>query len=118
MLLSSEDVSPFAAPGCGIPNRESNRQANLQFSAMFESVQDDMNAMLQMCGAEPMPQFFLDCWYTLPDRFLQFTAEDFEYQCWAGCIIDTSGAPRKSSTQMMPLSGTGVPYDGNAVPPT
>jgi len=79
MLLSSEDVSPFAAPGCGIPNRESNRQANLQFQAMFESVQDDMNAMLQMCGAEPMPQFFLDCWYTLPDRFLQFTAEDFEY---------------------------------------
>jgi MGT family glycosyltransferase len=79
MFLSSEDVPPFTAPGPGIPDCEGNRQANLQFQMMFQSVQEDMNAVMKMCGAEPMPEFFLDCWYTLPDRFLQFTAEGFEY---------------------------------------
>jgi MGT family glycosyltransferase len=79
MLLSSEDVSPFHAPGPGTPDCEGNRQANLQFQMMFQHVQDDMNATLKVCGAEPMPDFFVDCWYKLPDRFLQFTAEDFEY---------------------------------------
>jgi MGT family glycosyltransferase len=79
VFLSSEDVSPFGAPGPGEPDCERNRQDNLQFQAIFKSVQDDMNAALQMCGAEPMSEFFLDSWYTLPDRFLQFTAEEFEY---------------------------------------
>ena len=79
VFLSSEDVSPFGAPGPGKPDCERNRQDNLQFQTMFKSVQDDMNAVLQICGAEPMSEFFLDSWYTLPDRFLQFTAGEFEY---------------------------------------
>ena len=53
-----------------------------------------------------------------PDRSSRSVAGSCRYLCWAGCIIDTSGAPRKSSTQMMPLSANGVPYDGNALPPT
>jgi MGT family glycosyltransferase len=38
-----------------------------------------MNQALSDCGAPPMPGFFLDCWHILPDLFLQFTAEAFEY---------------------------------------
>jgi MGT family glycosyltransferase len=79
VLLSSEDVSPYAAPGPGKPDYERNMQDNLQFQTMFQSVQDEMNVVIQTCGAEPMSEFFMDCWYTLPDRFLQFTAEEFEY---------------------------------------
>jgi MGT family glycosyltransferase len=77
--LSSEDVSPFAAPGPGEPDCERNRHDNLQFQAMFQSVQDNMNVALQTCGAKPLPEFFMDCWYKLPDRFLQFSAKEFEY---------------------------------------
>jgi hypothetical protein len=79
VFLSSEDVSPFAAPGLGKRDYERNRQENLQFQTMFRSVQDYMNAALEKCRAKPMPEFFMDCWYTLPDRFLQFTASEFEY---------------------------------------
>ena len=79
VFLSSEDVSPFAAPGPGKPDCERNRQDNLQFQSMFKSVQNEMNAVLQMCGAEPAREFLMDSWYTLPDRFLQFTAQEFEY---------------------------------------
>jgi MGT family glycosyltransferase len=46
---------------------------------MFQPVQDYMNQVLSDCGAPPMPGFFLDCWHTLPDLFLQLTAEAFEY---------------------------------------
>jgi hypothetical protein len=59
---------------------ERNRQDTLQLQTMFKSVQDDMNTALQTCGAAPVPEFFHDCRYTLPDRFLQFSAEEFEYQ--------------------------------------
>lgn len=38
-----------------------------------------MNQVLSDCGSPPMPGFFHDCFYTLPDLFLQFTAEAFEY---------------------------------------
>jgi MGT family glycosyltransferase len=46
---------------------------------MFQPVQDYINDVLQGCSAPAMPAFFLDCLYTLPDVFLQFTAEAFEY---------------------------------------
>jgi hypothetical protein len=46
---------------------------------MFRSAQAYMNQALKDCGARAMPRFFLDCWYTLPDLFLQFRTEAFEY---------------------------------------
>jgi hypothetical protein len=51
--LSSEDVSPFAVPEPDEPDCERNRHDNLQFQAMFQSVQDDMNVALQTCRAKP-----------------------------------------------------------------
>ena len=48
-------------------------------AGMLEPVQQYMNQLLNECGAPPMPAFFLDCLYTLPDHFLQFTAEAFEF---------------------------------------
>jgi MGT family glycosyltransferase len=79
MLLSSIDTSPFSLPDSSPAAHARNVQDNQRFEAMFRSVQDDMNQVLSDCGASPMPGFFLDCWYTLPDLFLQFTAEAFEY---------------------------------------
>jgi len=79
MLLSSIDTSPFSLPDPSPQGQLRNRQENEQFQAMFHSVQAYMNQALHDCSAPAMPRFFLDCWYTLPDLFLQFTAEAFEY---------------------------------------
>lgn len=79
MLLSSIDTSPFSFPDSTPAGHARNERENRQFQAMFQSVQDYMNEVLSDCGAPAMPRFFLDCFYTLPDLFLQFTAEAFEY---------------------------------------
>lgn len=79
MLLSSIDTSPFSLPDSSPQGHSRNRRENEQFQAMFQSVQDYMNQNLYDCGARAMPAFFLDCWYKLPDLFLQFTAKAFEY---------------------------------------
>jgi MGT family glycosyltransferase len=79
MLLSSIDTSPFSFPDSGPARRARNEHDNQRFQGMFQSVQDYMNQVLDDCGAPPMPRFFIDSWYTLPDLFLQFTAEGFEY---------------------------------------
>ena len=79
MLLSSIDTSPFSFPDSSPAGRARNHQETRQFQATFQSVQDYMNEVLSDCGAPAMPRFFLDCFYTLPDLFLQFTAEAFEY---------------------------------------
>jgi MGT family glycosyltransferase len=79
MLLSSIDTSPFSLPDSSPAGRARNIQDNQQFQAMFRSAQDYMNQVLGNCGVPPMPGFFNDCWYTLPDFFLQLTAASFEY---------------------------------------
>ena len=79
MLLSSADTSPFSLPDSSPAGHARNIQDNQQFQATFRPVQEYMNQVLSDCGAPPMPGFFLDCWYTLPNLFLQFTAEAFEY---------------------------------------
>jgi MGT family glycosyltransferase len=38
-----------------------------------------MNSIIRTYGVPPMPDFFIDCMYLLPDLFLQFTAEAFEF---------------------------------------
>jgi MGT family glycosyltransferase len=79
MLLSSTDTSPFSPPDSSPVGRTRNIEDNQKFQAMFRSVQEYIDQVLNDCGASPMPSFFLDCFYTLPDLFLQFTAEAFEY---------------------------------------
>jgi MGT family glycosyltransferase len=79
MVLSSIDTSPFSFPDSSPAGRTRNEQENREFQTMFQSVQDYMNEVLNDCGAPALPGFFLDCFYTLPDLFLQFTAEAFEY---------------------------------------
>ena len=79
VLLSSIDTSPFSPPDSSPAGRARNEQDNRQFQTMFQSVQDYMNQVLSDCGAPALPRFFLECFYTLPDQFLQFTAETFEY---------------------------------------
>jgi MGT family glycosyltransferase len=79
MVLSSIDTSPFVLPDSSPAGRARNERDNEKFQGMFQSVQDYMNQVLSDCGAPPMPGFFIDCWYTQPDLFLQFTAQAFEY---------------------------------------
>lgn len=79
VLLSSIDTSPFSVPDSTPAGRARNEQENEKFQAMFQPVQDYINQVLRDCDAPPMPDFFMDCWYTLPDLLPQFTAEAFEY---------------------------------------
>ena len=79
MFLSSSDTSPFSFPDSSPAGRARNVKDNQQFQAMFRPVQGYMNQVLSDCGATAMPGFFMDCWYTLPDLFLQLTAAAFEY---------------------------------------
>lgn len=75
MVLSSVDTSPSSAPA----GRDRNREDTRQFQAVLAPVQEYTNKILDGLGAPPLPAFFLDCCYTLPDLFLQLTAEEFEY---------------------------------------
>jgi MGT family glycosyltransferase len=50
----------------------------LGLQAMLGPADDYFNSVLEACGAPALPDFFFDCLYTLPDLFVQLTAEEFE----------------------------------------
>lgn len=79
MFLSSVDTSPFSPPDSSPAGRERNRLETMQLEAMLGSANDHFDAVLEGCGAPTLPRFFFDCLYTLPDLFLQLTAEEFEF---------------------------------------
>lgn len=114
MFLSSIDVSPFTAPDSCMDRRERNQQDNRQFQAMLEPVQEYINQVLEDCGAPAMPAFFLDCMYTLPDLFLQFTAEAFEYPRsdmpptvrFVGPMLPNTSVPAERPAWRSKLDGT------------
>lgn len=83
LALSSVDAAAF---GLGMPPpttpqaRQQNRalQATLQRTA-FGEVQRHFDTVLQQLGRPPLPAFFADAMVTLPDLYLQLTAQAFEY---------------------------------------
>ena len=79
VMLSSIDTSPFSPPDSSPAARVRNQQENQQFQSSFQPVQDYIDQVMSDCGAAPLPRFLVDCWYALPDRFLQLTGEAFEY---------------------------------------
>jgi UDP:flavonoid glycosyltransferase YjiC (YdhE family) len=79
LLLSSIDVSPFSGPDSSVEGREQNRHDTLQHQEMLGEVDCYINQILERCGSPGLPQFFLDCAYTLPDLFLQFSADGIEF---------------------------------------
>jgi MGT family glycosyltransferase len=74
MFLSGVD-----APSSSSPDATDSEQERLGLQAMLDPADDHFNAVLEACGAPALPGFFFDCLYTLPDLFLQLTAEEFEF---------------------------------------
>jgi MGT family glycosyltransferase len=83
LALSSADTAFFgtAHPPPATPEE---RARNVEMTRglqqlLFGAVQEYFNDTLVKCGARPLPTFLLDAMITLPDLYLQLTAEAFEY---------------------------------------
>jgi len=79
MFLSSQDCGYTLPPADTAEGLHEIADEKERIQATFQSVHDKMDLILQGYGVPPMPQFFIDCLYHLPDIFLQFTAPAFEY---------------------------------------
>jgi MGT family glycosyltransferase len=79
LLVSGRDVAPFSGPDASPEGRLRNQEETQQFFAMMQPATTRINEALHSCGAPELPEFFLDSAAHLPDRFLQLTAEAFEY---------------------------------------
>jgi MGT family glycosyltransferase len=79
LLMTSADFGLFSQPDTTPEGLLRNKEANRQFEAALQPATDHINAVLARCGAPPMPRFVLDCMCVLPDLFLQFTGEAFEF---------------------------------------
>jgi MGT family glycosyltransferase len=79
LLLSSCDAGPFSGPDASPEGRLRNQEETQQFFAMMQPATKRFNEVLRSCGEPELPEFFLDAAVNLPDRFLQLTAEAFEY---------------------------------------
>lgn len=79
MILSSRDTSPFSLPDASPEGRERNKLETEQFYAILEPTSIRFNELMHECGAPELPEFFFDAAINLPDRFLMFTAEAFEF---------------------------------------
>jgi MGT family glycosyltransferase len=79
LMLSSLDCGLTSPPDTTPEGRRRNHEANLQWQADFQQSTDQLNQMLVAFGVPPMSQFFGDSMYLLPDLFLQFSGEDFEF---------------------------------------
>jgi hypothetical protein len=80
LLMTSADFGRrFSQPDTTPEGLLQNKEANCQFEAAFQPATDHINAVLARCGAPPMPRLVFDCMCVLPDLFLQFTGEAFEF---------------------------------------
>jgi MGT family glycosyltransferase len=79
LMLRSVDCGVTSPPATTPEERERNRKENLEAETRFQALHDEFDAALNTFGARPLPGFFADLMYTLPDRFLQFTGDAFEY---------------------------------------
>jgi MGT family glycosyltransferase len=79
IMLHSCDCLRTSPPDTTPAGQRRNREENQRVEAKFQQVTNRMNEVMRHCGASPLPHFFMDCMYRLPDLFLQFTAETFEF---------------------------------------
>jgi MGT family glycosyltransferase len=79
MILSSRDCGILSPPASTLEGRQQIVQENQRIQATFQQVGDYMDSIMRPYGIPPMPRFFIDCMYLLPDMFLQFTAEALEF---------------------------------------
>ena len=69
--LTSHDASPVG--------RKRNQQEHLLLEAAFQPIADQLNLALTECAAPSISGFWADSIYTVPDLFLQFTGDAFEF---------------------------------------
>jgi len=79
MVLSSRDASLFG-PLTADDDGERNREKAARFQASIACANEYIDDLLRGYGSMPPPGSFFDCLYTLPDLFLQLTAEAFEFR--------------------------------------
>ncbi len=83
LALSSADTAMFGS-ALPPPANAQQRQQYQSLQAMvrrttFDDVQRHFDGVLAQLGRPPLPGFFADAMFTLPDLYLQLTAEAFEY---------------------------------------
>jgi UDP:flavonoid glycosyltransferase YjiC (YdhE family) len=79
MVLSSQDCGYTLPPANTIAGQRAIEQENQRLRTECRSAHDEIDSIMKGYGASSMPHWFLDCMYLLPDLFLQFTAEAFEF---------------------------------------
>jgi MGT family glycosyltransferase len=79
LVMTSADFGPFSQPDKTPEGLLKNREATRQLEAALQPATDHINTVLASCGAPSMPRFAFDCICVLPDLFLQFTGEAFEF---------------------------------------
>jgi hypothetical protein len=79
MMLSSRDCGTIAPPANTPEGRKQVLQDKQRIQVTFQPIDDSINSVMRPYGIPPMPDFFLDCMYLLPDIFLQFTAKALEF---------------------------------------
>jgi MGT family glycosyltransferase len=79
LMLSSVDCGPLSLPDNTPGGRQRIREANLQIQMAFALMQEALNGALNQCSVPALSEFWADAIYTLPDLFLQFSGEAFEF---------------------------------------
>jgi MGT family glycosyltransferase len=79
VMLSSRDCGIISPPANTPEGRQQILEEHQRIHATFQPVGDYIDAIMRPYGIAPMPHFFIDCMYLLPDIFLQFTAEALEF---------------------------------------
>jgi MGT family glycosyltransferase len=69
--LTSHDASP--------EGRKRNQEEHLLLERAFQPIADQLNLALAECAAPSISGFWADSIYTVPDLFLQFTGDAFEF---------------------------------------
>jgi UDP:flavonoid glycosyltransferase YjiC (YdhE family) len=68
----------FSPPARTPEERQQILEEDQRIHETFQPIGDYIDSM-RPYGTPPMPHFFIDCMYLLPDVFLQFTAEALEF---------------------------------------
>lgn len=79
LMLRSVDCGVVSPPDPTPEGRKRIEEENRETEERFREIGEEFNVALGTCGAPPLPGFFADSMYTLPDRFLQFTGDAFEF---------------------------------------
>jgi MGT family glycosyltransferase len=79
VILSSRDCGILLPPASTLEGRLQIAGEIQRIHTTFQPVGDYIDSVMEPYGVPSMPHFFVDCMYLLPDMFLQFTAEAFEF---------------------------------------